>query len=329
MIGTNAKGQPLFGDYQWETYRQVNEDVENLANGMTALKLAPEVDGEDRKWRFVGIWSKNRAEWAKTLLSCMHYNMTTVGFYDAMGVSQVEYILNQTEMATIFGTADYAKKILDMQETGKASKIKNLVIIGATAIDAELTAKAEARGTTLYKFEDVITVGKSNTSSPRTTPKPSDIYVLSYTSGTTGDSKGVKLSHANLMAAAKAGAKNTDLQAGESVISYLPFTHSFEQGLFSFSLYRGLKIGFYQGNPLKLVEDCAALKPVIFPSVPRLYNKIYGALQARFDALTGCKRWLLNRGLAAKQANLETTGAVRHGCYDTLLFGKAASMLGG
>ena len=152
----------------------------------------------------------------------------------------------------------------------------------------------------MKKFEDVIAVGKANSSSPRTTPKPEDIYVLSYTSGTTGDSKGVKLSHANLMAAAKAGAKNTDLQAGESVISYLPFTHSFEQGLFSFSLYRGLKIGFYQGNPLKLVEDCAALKPVIFPSVPRLYNKIFGALQARFEALTGCKRWLLNRGLAAK-----------------------------
>jgi len=133
----------------------------------------------------------------------------------------------------------------------------------------------------------------------------------------------------NLLGAAKAGAKNTDLQPGEAIISYLPFTHSFEQGLFSFSLYRGLKIGFYQGNPLKLVEDCAALKPSLFPSVPRLYNKIFGALQARFNALTGCKRWLLNKGLAAKMANLETTGAVRHGCYDTLLFGKAAGMLGG
>ena len=131
------------------------------------------------------------------------------------------------------------------------------------------------------------------------------------------------------MAAAKAGAKNTDTQAGEPVISYLPFTHSFEQGMFSLSLYRGLKIGFYQGNPLKLVEDCAALKPVVFPSVPRLYNKIYGALNARFNALTGCKRWLLNRGLAAKQANLEANGAVRHGCYDAILFGKASAMLGG
>ena len=227
MVGTNEKG-PVFGDYQWETYRQVNEDVENLTNGMVALNLAPEVEGEGKKWRFVGIWSKNRAEWAKTLLACMHYNMTTVGFYDAMGVSQVEYILNQTEMSTIFGTVDYAKKILEMQETGKASKIKNLIIIGASTIDAALTAKAEAQGTSLRKFEDVIAVGKANSSSPRTVPKPEDIYVLSYTSGTTGDSKGVKLSHRNLMAAAKAGAKNTDLEAGETTISYLPFTHSFE-----------------------------------------------------------------------------------------------------
>ena len=109
-------------------------------------------------------------------------------------------------------------------------------------------------------------------------PEPDDIYVISYTSGTTGDSKGVKLSHRNLLTAAKAGAKVTDLRAGEAIISYLPFTHSFEQGLFSFSLFRGLKIGFYQGNPAKLVEDCAALKPAMFPSVPRLYNKIYGVI---------------------------------------------------
>lgn len=91
----------------------------------------------------------------------------------------------------------------------------------------------------------MLKTGAENPSSPRIVPKPDDIYVISYTSGTTGDSKGVKLSHKNLISAAKAGAKNTDLQPGEAIISYLPFTHSFEQGLFSFSLYRGLKIGFY------------------------------------------------------------------------------------
>ena len=131
------------------------------------------------------------------------------------------------------------------------------------------------------------------------------------------------------MAAAKSMGSTVQVGEGEPFISYLPYTHSFEQGNFTFSIMSGCRIGFYQGNPLKLVEDCAMLKPVVFPSVPRLYNKIFGALQARFDSVTGCKRWLLDRGLAAKTQALQTNGAVAHGCYDTLLFSKAAAMLGG
>ena len=42
-----------------------------------------DVDGEGKKWRFMGVWAKNRWEWTNTLLACMHYNVTTVGFYDA------------------------------------------------------------------------------------------------------------------------------------------------------------------------------------------------------------------------------------------------------
>ena len=142
-MGTDDKG-PVFGNYQWEDYRSVNSDVENLATGMMSLKLCPEVEGDGKMWRFVGIWSQNRPEWAKTLLACMHYNMTTVGFYDAMGASQVDYILNQTEMTTVFCTANYAKKIFEMQEQGMAHRIKNLVLIGVESIDAALTQKGEA-----------------------------------------------------------------------------------------------------------------------------------------------------------------------------------------
>lgn len=53
-----------------------------------------EKQAEGRSWSFNGIWSLNRAEWAITLLAGMHYDITTVGFYDAMGIDQVDFILN-------------------------------------------------------------------------------------------------------------------------------------------------------------------------------------------------------------------------------------------
>jgi long-chain acyl-CoA synthetase len=59
--------------------------------------------------------------------------------------------------------------------------------------------------------------------------------------------------------------------------------------------------GYYQGNPLKLTEDCQVLQPTIFPSVPRLYNKIYAKINAGLDAATGCKKWLIDRGMASKR----------------------------
>ena len=61
---------------------------------MMSLQLCPEVEAEDRMWRFVGIWFLNRGEWLKTQLAGMHHKVTVVGFYDAMGEEQVEFILN-------------------------------------------------------------------------------------------------------------------------------------------------------------------------------------------------------------------------------------------
>ena len=63
--------------------------------------------------------------------------------------------------------------------------------------------------------------------------------------------------------------------------------------------------------------------------MPRLYNKIYSALNAKFAEATGCKAWLVNKGLAAKRANYAANGAVTSGCYDKLIFKKVKMMLGG
>lgn len=70
--------------------------------------------------------------------------------------------------------------------------------------------------------------------------------------------------------------------------------------MFVVTLMVGCRMGYYQGDPLKLVEDCAVLQPTIFPSVPRLYNKIYAKIKVNMDAATGCKKWLIDSGIASK-----------------------------
>lgn len=160
-------------------------------------------------------------------------------------------------------------------------------------------------------------------------PTKDDTYIFSYTSGTTGDSKGVKLSHNNIVAAGRCTMVRIDMQPGETIISYLPYTHSFEQALLGFCLTRMVRIGFFSGDPARIVEDCGKLQPNLFPSVPRLYNKIYAKLKSRLSEATGCKRWLANKAVAAKEANYNANGAITHGCYDSLVFKKMKALLGG
>lgn len=91
-----------------------------------------------------------------------------------------------------------------------------------------------------------------------------------------------------------------------------------------------MQTGFYGGNPLALVsEDLPALKPTLFASVPRIYNRIYGKIQDTFSAAQGCKASLINNAVAAKLANLRTTGAVTHGCWDGVVFKKVKALIGG
>ena len=90
-----------------------------------------------------------------------------------------------------------------------------------------------------------------------------------------------------------------------------------------------MRIGFFGGDVLKLVQDCAILKPTMFPSVPRLYNRIYGKLTDKFKSATGCKAKLVNGALSKKLANLEAGNGLTHCFYDSIVFKKVKAMLGG
>merc|ERR1719264_2323387 len=107
-----------------------------------------------------------------------------------------------------------------------AQHIRNIVLMEGESVSDEAQQKAGSLNISLHQYMAVCATGEQNSSAPDfNKPSEDKVYILSYTSGTTGDPKGVKITHAN--------------------------------------------IRFYSGEPLRLVEDCAQLKPNIFPSVPR------------------------------------------------------------
>jgi long-chain acyl-CoA synthetase len=199
--------------------------------------------------------------------------------------------------------------------------LKNLIVFedALTPADREIAEKA---GITLYTFDQLIEIGKKADVQFKkfNEPECDDCFAFSYTSGTTGDPKGVKLTHKMIIGAAYAVLNRIGdcfvLTEDDSYISYLPAAHSFEQAVFGLSVISGMKCGFFAGDVQKLTNDIAILKPTLFPSVPRLYNRIYGKIQEGIKAATGVKGWLVNRAVTSKLAYLKAGQGLHHKFYD-------------
>ena len=127
-------------------------------------------------------------------------------------------------------------------------------------------------------MDNLIQYGADNRVDPTTRKIHKDtIWTLCYTSGTTGDPKGVMITQKNFtsMMAATAISSFNYRPNKETVLSYLPLAHVAERCIYFSTFYYGGKIACFYGDKKKLTAVCGIVKPTIFLSVPRLYNKIY------------------------------------------------------
>ena len=111
IYGTRRKDK-----YEWITLKQLSDHAKEIASGCMALDLVPEVHAEDTTYRFIGVQSKNRAEWNIQHVANMHMGVTTVALYDTLGVDATRYVLNQTELTTILCSDDLVLKTLEIKQ---------------------------------------------------------------------------------------------------------------------------------------------------------------------------------------------------------------------
>jgi long-chain acyl-CoA synthetase len=248
------------GQYVGVSYADLAQAVGRAAAKLSAFGVG--------RGDVVGILSPNRPEWIIADLAVLSLGGIVVPIYHTLPLDQLKYIINDSGMrALLAGDAGLQAKADAVQrETGCLDQVLSLDEPGFRPGDA---AAASAP------------VPPAPPAAPDVAP--SDAATIVYTSGTTGEPKGVVLTHGNIASNARALIRRYGITPDDSAVSYLPLAHMFERtcGHYVF-LFAGGTIAYAQGLAT-VVEDVAAVRPTVLIAVPRVLERAYEAAVARIE----------------------------------------------
>ncbi|XP_065408573.1 long-chain-fatty-acid--CoA ligase 5 isoform X2 [Chrysemys picta bellii] len=318
-LGYRKPKQP----YQWLTYKQVSDRAEYLGSGLLFKGCKPSPD------QFIGIFAQNRPEWIISEYACYTYSMVAVPLYDTLGPDAIVFIINKADISMVIcDKPEKAQVLLENCEQGKIPGLKTIILMDL--FDDELKDKGAKEGVEILSLQEAEELGRNNLREP-VPPKPEDLSIVCFTSGTTGNPKGAMLTHENVVANAAAFLKSTettfDCKTSDISVSYLPLAHMFERVVQTIMYSSGARVGFFQGDIRLLTDDMKTLKPTMFPTVPRLLNRIYDKIQS--GAQNPLKRVLLNFALARKLDEVKKGILRNDSIWDKMIFKKVQETMGG
>ncbi|XP_006135061.2 long-chain-fatty-acid--CoA ligase 5 [Pelodiscus sinensis] len=318
-LGYRKPKQP----YQWLTYKQVSDRAEYLGSGLLFKGCKPSPD------QFIGIFAQNRPEWIISEYACYTYSMVAVPLYDTLGPDAIIFIINKADISIVIcDKPEKALVLLESCEQGKIPGLKTIILMDL--FDSELKDRGMKGEVEILSIQEVEELGKNNLKEP-VPPKPEDLSIVCFTSGTTGDPKGAMLTHENVVANASAFLKSTestfDCKTTDISVSYLPLAHMFERVVQTIMYSSGARVGFFQGDIRMLTDDMKTLKPTMFPAVPRLLNRLYDKIQS--SAQNPLKKTLLNFAVDRKLADVKQGVLRNDSIWDKMIFKKVQESMGG
>ncbi|KAM5192103.1 long-chain-fatty-acid--CoA ligase 1 isoform 1-T4 [Mantella aurantiaca] len=319
FLGHRKPNQP----YQWISYQEVSDRAEYVGSALLHRGYKPSSE------QFIGIFSQNRPEWTIAELSCYTYSMVTVPLYDTLGAEAITYIINRADISLVFcDNTDKAKVLLSNVEKGDTPILRTIVLMDP--FDEDLVERGKKCGVEVVSLKAMEDEGRDHHEKPKP-PAPDDLAVVCFTSGTTGNPKGAKLTHKNIISNSAAFLKVTEDLAFPStqdvLLSFLPLAHMFERVVECVVICHGARIGFFQGDIRLLMDDLKVLQPTIFPVVPRLLNRMFDRIFGQ--ANTSLKRWLLEFASKRKEAELRSGIIRKDSLWDKIIFQKVQDSLGG
>jgi long-chain acyl-CoA synthetase len=300
------------------TWREASERVDELAAGFLDLGVA--------KGDPVALLSRTRIEWTLCDYALASIGAVVVPIYQTNSRDECAYLLSDSRARLLVCENDEQLKKVD----GLARDLPDLervIAIDDAGDDVLALSEVAARGRE-----------RGGLAEARDTVSDSDVLTYIYTSGTTGPPKGCVLSHGNFAAAVEAVAAIEDMFVpGDVVLLFLPLAHNFARLVQYATTALGHTVAFcsdFADVPAAL----AAVRPTILPTVPRMFEKVHGTIQATFDETTGAKRRVLGwavpvgrRAARRREAGerLSAPLALQARVADRLVFRRIRERLGG
>lgn len=269
---------------KWVEYstQQFADTVNYLSYGLFNLGL----EREDK----IGIIANNRPEWNFADYAIQQSGCVSVPIYPTISENDLNFIFNDAKIKYVFvSSTDLYNKVKAVAEKGSSVK-------GIYTFNKIQGAK---------HWTELVNDGKQNPRQKeieaiKSTIKPNDLFSILYTSGTTGNPKGVMLSHNNLISNSIACQVLAPFESSWKALSFLPLNHVYERMLNTLYLYLGVSI-YYAESIDAVGDNLKEIKPQIFVTVPRLLEKVYDKIIAKGAELKGIKKslffWAVNLGL--------------------------------
>jgi long-chain acyl-CoA synthetase len=242
------------------SYAQLGEIVRDVSLGLIDLDIQP---GEK-----VAILAHTRPEWTQACFGLLTAGATLVTIYQTNSPSECQYVLEHSDSSAVFvEDAEQLAKVRRVEDD--CPDLRHVIVLDPG--DAELgdaisldDLRARGRGRDEREWEQRYQAVAA---------AEDCIYI--YTSGTTGPPKGCVLTHGNYRAITDATAEESSLEEGDCSYLFLPLAHSFAILVQFATLDLGVTVAYWSRDPQQIIPDLTAVNPSYFPSIPRMFEKIY------------------------------------------------------
>lgn len=276
-----------FGGTDWKTvdWNQFSTRVKEVSNALLNLNVKPQ--------ETIGVFAQNCVEYLYTEFGAYGIRAISIPFYATSSEQQIQYMIQDASIKYLF--------VGEQEQYDKAHRIFPLCPTLERIIVFDKNVRISTHDPNALYFEDFLKIGanlprQSEVENLWREASLDDICCILYTSGTTGDSKGVILTYKMFDAAMEANGRCVPLTEHDKVINFLPFTHVFERGWAYLALTFGTEL-IVNTDPKDILTSMRQTNPTCMAAVPRFWEKVYIAVKDRMDSSNILQRRLFYKAL--------------------------------